>query len=914
MTSIASLVVEIGSDISGLTRGLNQAEKKTNNFISGMGRDLRGIGSSLTGLGAQFTALTAPIGLALGAGLSVASEFQDTMAELAARTGLAGDELLKVRDFALEMGAKTAFSAQQAADGMLELTASGMSAQDAMKALPGIMDAAAAGGVELGYAADAITNVMSSFGLVNPADAASVADSLVRAAGASSADFSGLTEAFSNLGNIPAQFGLTVEETAAALGVLADNGIKGAEAGTQLKSMLLKLSSPEAQKALDELGTSLYDLEGNLRPLDDVLDDVKVGMDKLPIKEQQRLMQELGGAYGIVGLSALLGAGGIDTMLDKMEGSAGAADVAAARLNTFSGKIDALRGSVETLAIKALTPFMEKVLTPLAEKITDVVNEVVKWTDQNPELTSQIVAVAAAALVIGPALVVAGIGIQAMGVAIGALGVAVGILTSPLFLAAAGLIAIGAALAYIWSNNLGGIQDKVNEVGDALRKADIAGAGAEFRDKVVEAITSVRDVQIDTAPIEQWATTNMDAILNTVVAVAGIVLGGPIGMTIGAAKLISTAIATDFLGIGTFLKDSGIQGSVETAFNDLKTTIDTILNDVFSGGGQSNTDQALAEMFASGQAVQAPQTNGALQTFVDDLKMGLAWLSDELPKITGPISTGLQALGDGIGGFIRNLSGTETEGLLRIATTIGGAIGAIITKLVELGSSIAGDVLASIGAALPAIGSFINDFVSALSRLGQGDWAGVAQNLGDGLMHFVEGGLALIGLDFSGIIATISGLWDSVSAGIETFKTNIKAAFDWIKINVIDPIVAAIDGIKNSLNDLAGGLGAWGGIGNNAAAVVNSGASPGDIINGLIKAVGDEINPPHGDNGLKVATEGLIYAHPGERLLNPMETQAYENGGRGGGNVINISGVQDVPSLLYELKRQGIDLLELAGR
>lgn len=908
MTTISSLVVEIGSDIAGLNRGLNQADKKVNNFISGMGRDLRGIGASLTGIGAQFTALTAPIGLALGAGISIASEFQDTMAELGARTGLVGQELLNVRDFALDMGAKTAFSAQQAADGLLELTASGMSAQDAMIALPGIMDAAAAGGVELGMAADSITNIMSSFGLVNPADASSIADSLVRAAGASSADFSGLTEAFANLGNLPSQFGLTVEETAAALAVLADNGIKGAEAGTQLKSMLLKLSSPEAQKAMDELGTSLYDLEGNMRPLDDVLDDIKIGMEDLPVKEQQRLMQELGGAYGIVGLSALLSAGGIDTMLGKMGESAGAADVAAARLNTFSGKMDALKGSVETLAIKALTPFMENVLTPLAEKFTDITNKVIEWTDANPELTQQIVAVAAAALVIGPALVVAGFGIQAMGVAIGALGAAFALLTSPIFLAAAGLIAIGAALAYIWTQDIGGIRTHLEDIASAFQGLDISKYTDRFRTQAEGIFTSLQGVTVDTSGVETWANQNMTAVLDTVVAVAGIVLGGPVGMTIGAAKLISTAIANDFLGIGTFLKDSGIQASIETAFTDLKTDIDAILQGVFSGGGGSNTDQALAELFASGQAVQAPQTGGALQTFVDDLKMGLAWLKDELPKITGPISDGLAALGEGIGGFIQSLSGTETEGLLRIATAIGGAIGAIITKLLELGASIVGDVLTNIGAALPAIGSFINDFVSALSRLGQGDWSGMAQRLGDSLMHFVDAGAALVGLDMSAIITTLSGLWDSVSAGITRFTEGMAVAFDWIKVNVLDPIKAAIDAIKLALDGLVGGLGAYAGAASNLSAAVNSGASPGDILGALGTAIGQELHlPGYADGGMVMQT-GPAFLHAGERVLNPAETRAYNSGMGGGGNVINVNGVQDVDSLLAELARRGIYL------
>lgn len=777
MTEIASLVVSLGADIGDLTRGLNTADKKVNNFIGGMGRDLQGIGRSVAGLGTQFSLLSAPIGAAMYAGISIAAEFSDSLAELSARTGLTGDALLEARDAALKFGADTSFSAQESIQGMVQLASSGWSVHDAIVGLPGIMNAASAGAVGLSYASDAITNVMSAFGLVNPADAQRVADALIKASGASSADFTGLVEGIGNVGGVAAQYGLTIEDTAAALAVFADAGIAGSEAGTQLKSMLMKLGSPEAAKAMQELGTSFYDLEGNARPLDSVIDDLKVSLDKLPVSEQNRLMQELAGSYGVVGLSALLSAGGIDTMEGKMDASAGAADVAAARMNTFSGKMDALKGSVETLAIKALTPLMDDVLSPLAEKFTDVINSVIKWTDENPALTSTIVGIAAAALTIGPALIVAGIGIQAAGVAIGALGLAVGLLTSPLILATAAVVGLGLGIAYLWSQDIGGIKTKVTDLADSIKGADISGAATDFQTQLA-GLFDLGSVSVDTNAVTTWANENIDSILGTVVSLAGIAFGGPVGATIGIASLLSKAIASDFGGIGTFLKDSGIKASVETAFNDLKTDIGSIISTIFGGGG--NEPILTRDMIERGLGgSQGSTLSGPFQTFLDDLKHGAEWLSGELPTIVGPITDALSTLGPNIKEFLGNLSGTETEGLLRIATVIGGALGAILTKVVEFGAQFVGDAITNIGNALPQIGSLINDVVSALSRLGQGDWGGVAQKLADGIGHLVSAGLNLMGIDvdfsnwdttFQGWVTAFQNAW----AGIQFIADGIK--------------------------------------------------------------------------------------------------------------------------------------------
>jgi TP901 family phage tail tape measure protein len=446
---IASLYGVLTLKDQGFKQGLTDAKRD----LGGVGGQLKNVGGQIAGFGAKLTLATAPVA-ALGAvGIKTASSFEDAMAQISARTGLVGDDLKQIGDFALQMGADTAFSAQEAADAFLQILTSGASAEEAIAMLPAVLDAAAASGEDLGRTADTITDIMASFGL-NTEYAADVVDVLARAAGASSADMGSLGQGFANVGGVAKSFGLSVNDTAAILAIFSENGVKGAEAGTQLKSMLLNMSRPTdvVQGAWAKLGTSLYDAYGNMRPLEEVIGELDTALDALPIEQQNELMMQLAGSYGIVGLTALRGSLSISDMQTRMSESASAAEVADARMNTFSGRMDSLKGSVETLMITALTPLMENVLTPLVEKVTEVINSVALWAAENPELATTIALVSGGLIALGPVL--AGIGFAITG-----LGAAVAFLTSPITLVVGAI----AALALAWETDFLGIKTFVTE-------------------------------------------------------------------------------------------------------------------------------------------------------------------------------------------------------------------------------------------------------------------------------------------------------------------------------------------------------------------------------------------------------------------------------------------------------------------
>lgn len=843
MSEIANLSVVVGANISALERGLRTADDKIQSFADGVSNKFASLGVGLINVGTQLTALTAPLVEFGRQGIDVAANFESAMAEISARTGLTGDALAEISDLAIQLGADTAFSAQQAADAFLQLLSSGQSAEEAMQTIPVILDAAAASGEDLGRTADVVTDILASFGL-EVEDAGDVVDILAKAAGASSADMSSLGQGFANVGGVAKAMGLTVQDTAAILAIFSENGIKGAEAGTQLKSMLLNMTrgTEDTQAAWDELGTSFYDDAGNVRDLRDIIADLDAALDQLPAEEQNRLMKALGGSYGIMGLTALRGSISIDEMKDSMQGQASAAEVAQARMNTFKGAMDSLMGSIESLMITAFTPLMEDFLTPLAQDVTELINQFTDWADANPELANTIIMIGGALAIAGPALVALGTAITLAAPAVGLLAGALALLVSPVALVAAGI----AGLAFIASqvidfNALASqIQTGAGIIVDAVSAVDFSALPQRFLEELNNALFQLTDddfappisafinhfqtalsaalstgnfsfigedfgnaitksfTQIDFSGITPIMGTHFNDILGAIVSVVGIVLGGPIGLAIGAASLVSKAIETDFLGIGTFLEQSGISTAVSDALANVKATIDGLISSIFGGG-----EQAGGAGFWDGlMPKEETGATGPLAVFASDLQRGAAALAEIAGNIWENIGPGLSDLAEGIGGFLSNLATADTEGLLRVVTVIGGAIGGILAKGLEFGSAVVGEALSALGNALPEIGSFIAGIISAISDMGEGNWGEVLPDLGQALIDFGQAVLNFAGVDiqipdFDTMIAgwrtfaeSLSGIiqfhLDNVAVGFRTFGRDIEEFINRLQIGAAD--------------------------------------------------------------------------------------------------------------------------------
>lgn len=676
MTTIANLLVEVGADISGMTSGLNDASNKIDNFATRAGTGLTNLGSSLTGLGAQFTALTAPLAIAGGAGIKLASDFQSTMTEISARTGIVGTDLETLRGFALQMGADTAFSGQQAADAMLQLLTSGSSATEAMALLPAVMDAASASGEDLGGTADVLTDIMASFG-IDAEYAGDVVDSLAKAAGASSADMASLGQGFGNVGGVAKNFGLSMNRTAAILAIFSENGIKGAEAGTNLKSMLLAMSNDtdETTAAWEELGTSLYDGEGNMRDFEVVISELDAALDQLPLEEQNRLMRDLAGSYGITGLTALRGGLGISEMEGKMAESAGASEVAQARMSTFAGSVDSLKGSVETLLIQAMTPFMEDVLTPLAGQLTGIVNNVTDWVEENPELTSTIVGIGAALLTVGPILAGVGIAMGVVGTAVTGLGAALGLLLSPIGIA----IAAGAALALAYETNFMGLKDTVDNVFGGI-KTTIEGIFGGGKGEIDGSMIGIKNMGAaeQSEPLQMLAAGLSEALttIETVVTtVWANIQPGIASLQEGITGFFAAFENTDTEGLDGAVGGivGFIGGLVEAAANIGSQVFSALLDNV--GNALPMIGQGISDFVSAISALGAGDAEGGLiglgdviTSFVNAL-LDFAQIEIEIPDFSAAVEGWRQFFSDL--GIIIDAGKTVIEGVFDdIATGI----------------------------------------------------------------------------------------------------------------------------------------------------------------------------------------------------------------------------------------------------
>jgi TP901 family phage tail tape measure protein len=708
MTTVSSLDVLIGANISGLQRGLNQAQKDTVGFGNSISSKFKSVGDSISGVGTSLLGLSVPIGAALGYGVNVASSFESSMAEISARTGLVGEDLEQIRQYALQMGADTSFSAQQASDAFLQLLSSGSSAEEAISLLPLVLDAAAASGEDLGRTSDVLTDIMAAFGLeaqsvsprmqelanqvgltdemlvawgdgvinTTPAmqafaeatglsydemyqlfiateDAADVVDALARAAGASSADMSGLGEAFANIGGQAKQFGIDVETTAAVLALFAESGIKGAEAGTKLKSMLIAMDSTTGKKALDELGVSMYDAEGNIRDFQTVIGELDLALDGLPMEEQNRLMKSLAGSYGLTGLQALRGAVSIDEMKEKMAEGSDAATIAEARMNTFAGSMDSLMGSVETLMINGLTPFMNDVLRPIVQDLTATVNSIGTWAKENPELAKTLATVGLAVAGLGAVLIPLGMALSSLGTIIGIVSTGFGLLVSAggALAGALGLTSGAAATttAAVGAAGVaaGGTTTAMGLLGGAvgilfspitLLVGSIAGLLALLGSGEGGLIGGLHRAATAAGQLAAIAGVVLFTALNTAATAAQQLVEMGILIIVDTLNKASTA-ATQLAGIASILL-TGALTWVRDRFNELGTTITNLVN-------------------------------GGIKLFTDTITGLQAVLADPLGALKG--------LFDGVFGWI------NTNVIQPFVGTLGGVMGAIQDILTGLG-------------------------------------------------------------------------------------------------------------------------------------------------------------------------------------------------------------------------------------
>jgi TP901 family phage tail tape measure protein len=395
-------VLRIVAKVSG-TENLNKLETA----ILGAEKAAKDARSAFTSVTSSATWQAAAVGAAaLGAGLAVSVrtgvEFEKAMSGVAAKVGGTSEEVGELNELAQDLGRKTQFSAKEAAEGMDFLAMAGFKTNEIVAAMPGLLDLAAAGELELGKAADITSNILGGMNM-EASETGRVADVLAKAATSSNVSVEMLGETFKVVAPVAAQSGVSLEELAAAAGVLGDAGIQGSEAGTGLRSVLLRLAAPpkEAADALDRLGIATKDSAGNMRPFGDILSDVDRRMKELNLGsgDQLEIQNALYGKTAIASGAILQQAAASGTLTEKLkeliEAQGYGAKTAETMNDNVAGAFKRLQSAIEGFQI-ALTSGANPALQGVIDGLAGLINVVTDVMKQFPLLSTAVLALSAA--------------------------------------------------------------------------------------------------------------------------------------------------------------------------------------------------------------------------------------------------------------------------------------------------------------------------------------------------------------------------------------------------------------------------------------------------------------------------------------------------------------------------------------
>lgn len=351
MAENKNIVIRLMADTASYEAAMTRAGSTARTVASGMentGRKSALIASGMTAAGLAVAAFGV-------AAVKMAADFDQKMSTVQANTGATSAQMDQLRAAAIEAGASTVYSASESADAINDLGKAGMSVTDILTGgLTGALNLAASDGMAVGDAAEYMANALSMFHLKG-SQASQVADTLAAGAGKAVGNVSDFGEALNNCGAQANSFGMNVQETTGVLALFAQNGTIGAEAGTQLNSMLMKLAAPstEAANTMKELGISAYDAQGHFVGMANFAGQLQKAEKNLTDEQRNQANATIFGSYAIKAANYLYEAGesGVNKWTKAVSESGYAAEQAAAKNNNLKGDLENLSGSMESLMI-----------------------------------------------------------------------------------------------------------------------------------------------------------------------------------------------------------------------------------------------------------------------------------------------------------------------------------------------------------------------------------------------------------------------------------------------------------------------------------------------------------------------------------------------------------------------------------
>lgn len=505
---------EIGvtADRSGQAM-INQSKRLQNQI----GMQQQEIQRSVLGIGAM--------GGAMYGAMRPAIEFEKSMAGVAAVAKANDEQLAKMSATARQLGATTPWAASEAAEGMKFLAQAGFEVNDVIAAMPGMLNLASAGTIGLGDAADIASNILTGFKL-EADEMGRVGDVMTNTFTSSNVNLQMIGETMAYVAPDAAAAGMSLEQAAAAAGLLGDAGIQGSRAGTALRSMLARLAAPTGKAAtiIQDLGVKTQDANGNLRSLPDILADMNSAMANMGTAAQTEVRATVFGLEAASAAAVLLdqaGSGNFQKFSVALEEQGAAARVASEMNDTTAGSIKELMSKIEAIAITIGT-----VMLPAMNDLLDTIGPILEgfraWAEANPELVETLAKLAGVLLGLKIGALLLRIGFVALASPLAKVLKFVGILlrivgfANPFVLMIAGVVALATAIYENWDKIVAYFKDKIAIIRLAFADGFIQGIIAMMRE--FNPFTLLEDGLVG---FIQWALQKIDDLISSILAAFG---------------------------------------------------------------------------------------------------------------------------------------------------------------------------------------------------------------------------------------------------------------------------------------------------------------------------------------------------------------------------------------------------------
>ena len=778
--------------------------------IAAVGEDLKNLGDKISGVGTTLTkTVTTPI-VGLGTvAVKTAADFDTAMSQVGAVSGATGKDLDALRDKAREMGSKTKFSASEAAEAMNYMAMAGWKTSDMLSGIEGIMNLAASG-EDLASTSDIVTDALTAFGLT-AADSGHFADILAAASSNANTNVSMMGETFKYCAPIAGALGFSAEDTAEAIGLMGNAGIKSTQAGTALRTIMSNLSGEVkiCGSNIGEVTIATTNADGSMRDLSAILADCRTAFGGLSESEKAAAAEALVGKNAMSGFLALMNAAPAD--IEKVSSAIAncdgkSAEMAATMQDNLAGQLTILKSQLEELAIS----FGEILMPAIRQIVTWVQGFVDKLNGMDEGTKNTIVTIGLLAAAIGPVLIIIGKVVSAVGSIMtfiptliggissigGGLSALWGILAAnPVTLVIAAIAALIAIFVALW-NNCEGFREFWINLWNVIKDAAIAvwNGLKDFFSNIWNAITGA--AQSIWNGLKDFFSGLWEGIKNIFQTVLDVI------KTLIVARFeFYKMIITTVLNV--------IQTVVSTVWNVIKTVIETVTNAI--GSFLSSAWEAIRNTVTTVMEAIRNVITSVWEAIKSAVMVVLSAIKDVVVSaweaIKNAISTAMEAIKSAVIAAweaIKSAVSSAIEAIKNVAVAAWEAIKSAVISIMEA-------IKSAITAAWEAIKSAVSSVVGAIKEVITSVWNAIKSTVTSIVGGLKDAVVNVFNSLLSGIKNAMSGIAGAVKSGFDAAINFIKGlpsqALQWGKDiigGLINGIKSKISGLVDSVKDIAG--------------------------------------------------------------------------------------------------------------